>query len=84
MMRLRLTIVLLLAFTALGLRATSPAHAATLDVCPSGCNYSQIVAALAAASNGDTIHKGLTKGQPYDLLVQAGSDPFSHAIPFTD
>jgi len=31
------------------------ASAATLTVCPSGCQYSQIGPAVAAASNGDTI-----------------------------
>ena len=31
------------------------AWAATLQVCPSGCAYSTIPAAIAAASNGDTI-----------------------------
>src|SRR5262249_5751973 len=32
--------------------------AATLTVCPSGCQYSQIGPAVAAASNGDTIQVG--------------------------
>ena len=31
------------------------ASAATLNVCPSGCTYTTIPAALAAANNGDTI-----------------------------
>src|SRR5436190_22955670 len=31
------------------------AAAATLTVCPSGCAFSQIAPALAAAKNGDTI-----------------------------
>ena len=34
------------------------ASAATLTVCPSGCQYSQIGPAVAAASNGDTIQVG--------------------------
>jgi hypothetical protein len=32
-----------------------PAQAATLDVCPSGCPYTTIQQALAAAASGDTI-----------------------------
>jgi hypothetical protein len=36
--------------------AAAPAHAATtLHVCPSGCAYSQLADAIAAAHNGDTI-----------------------------
>src|SRR2546422_10796701 len=34
------------------------AAAATLTVCPSGCAFSQIAPALAAAKNGDTISIG--------------------------
>lgn len=34
---------------------TVPAQAETLKVCPSGCPYSTIQQALAAAANGDTI-----------------------------
>src|SRR5215831_6593609 len=34
------------------------ASAATLTVCPSGCQYRQIGPAVAAASNGDTIRVG--------------------------
>ncbi|HEY1345322.1 MAG TPA: hypothetical protein VGF54_10085 [Streptosporangiaceae bacterium] len=34
------------------------ASAATLTVCPSGCQYSQIGPAVAAAGNGDTIQVG--------------------------
>src|SRR5215471_11441456 len=34
------------------------ASAATLTVCPSGCQYSQIGPAVAAAGNGDTIKVG--------------------------
>src|SRR5262249_7202573 len=35
--------------------ASEQASAATLTVCPSGCAFSQIAPALAAANNGDTI-----------------------------
>ena len=34
------------------------ASAATLTVCPSGCQFSQIAPAVAAASNGDTVRIG--------------------------
>src|SRR5881394_2900317 len=45
-----------LVMTALGLtEAVGTASAATLTVCPSGCAFSQIAPALAAASSGDTI-----------------------------
>ncbi len=37
---------------------TGAASAATLTVCPSGCQYSQIGPAVAAAKNGDTIKVG--------------------------
>jgi len=36
--------------------AVAPASAATLDVCPHGCAYSQVAAAVAAAGNGDTVN----------------------------
>ena len=35
--------------------ASGQASAATLTVCPSGCPFSQIAPAVAAANNGDTI-----------------------------
>jgi hypothetical protein len=35
--------------------ASGQASAATVTVCPSGCGFSQIAPALAAANNGDTI-----------------------------
>jgi hypothetical protein len=35
--------------------AAPPASAATLRVCPSGCSFTTIAGALAAAANGDTI-----------------------------
>ncbi|TAN24171.1 MAG: hypothetical protein EPN30_06745 [Actinomycetota bacterium] len=38
--------------------AAAPASAATLTVCTSGCQYTTIAGALAAASNGDTISIG--------------------------
>src|ERR1035441_10039801 len=38
--------------------SVSRADAATLNVCPSGCPYTQIAPALAAASSGDTIDVG--------------------------
>jgi hypothetical protein len=36
--------------------AVAPASAATLNVCPHGCAYSQVAAAVAAAGNGDTVN----------------------------
>ena len=36
----------------------SPASAATLNVCKSGCSYTQIAPAVAAATSGDTIRIG--------------------------
>jgi hypothetical protein len=43
---------------ALLLLASGQAHAATLNVCPSGCQYAQLAPALAAAHKGDTIRIG--------------------------
>ena len=43
---------------ALLLLAAGQASAATLNVCPSGCPYTQLAPALAAADNGDTIRVG--------------------------
>jgi nitrous oxidase accessory protein NosD len=40
---------------ALGWFGASSASAATLTVCPSGCPYTQIAPAVAAASSGDTV-----------------------------
>lgn len=48
---LTLTATLMLAFP-------GQAAAATLNVCPNGCPYSQVAPALAAARNGDTIRIG--------------------------
>jgi hypothetical protein len=42
----------------LALVGAGRAAAATLTVCPSGCEYTAIAAALAAANNGDTIAVG--------------------------
>ena len=39
--------------------AAGRASAATLTVCPSGCAFTQIAPALAAANNGDTISIGV-------------------------
>jgi hypothetical protein len=38
--------------------APGQASAATLNVCPSGCPYTQLAPALAAAHHGDTIRIG--------------------------
>jgi hypothetical protein len=46
------------AAAALLLLASGPASAATLNVCPSGCQYTQLAPALAAAGDGDTIRIG--------------------------
>ena len=48
-------VLLTAAATALLLLGAGPASAATLNVCPSGCPYTQIATALAAATDGDTI-----------------------------
>ena len=44
--------------TGTGLIAPASASAATLNVCPSGCPYTQLAPALAAADDGDTIRIG--------------------------
>ena len=44
-----------LAALAFGLNAPSRSYAATLTVCTSGCDYTTIVAAVAAATPGDTV-----------------------------
>lgn len=51
----RLLLVVGLLFSAL---PAGRAQAATLNVCPSGCTYSSIQAAIDAAGNGDTISVG--------------------------
>jgi large repetitive protein len=50
--RLLVALALLLGFLSLTPAAT---RAATLDVCPSGCNFSSIQVAINAAASGDTI-----------------------------
>jgi hypothetical protein len=50
----RLLLVALLTFAAAAITA-GQASATTLTVCPSGCAFTQIAPALAAAKNGDTI-----------------------------
>jgi hypothetical protein len=53
--RLLVALALILSFLSV---APESARAATLDVCPSGCTYSSIQAAIDAASTGDTITIG--------------------------
>ena len=48
-------IVLLLALLAFSVTPSSPSYAATLTVCTSGCGYTSIAVAIAAANPGDTI-----------------------------
>jgi predicted outer membrane repeat protein len=52
---LRFAIALLLALLAFSLNAPSASYAATLTVCASGCGYTTIAAAIAAASPSDTV-----------------------------
>jgi len=54
MTRAWLVMAVLVAGSLIGL-GTAPAQAATLNVCPSGCPYTTIQQALAAAASGDTI-----------------------------
>jgi hypothetical protein len=56
-MNMRLAL-LIPAMAALLLLAAGQASAATLNVCPSGCAYTQLAPALAAADDGDTIRIG--------------------------
>jgi hypothetical protein len=51
-------VLLMPGMAALLLLASGQASAATLNVCPSGCPYTQLAPALAAADNGDTIRIG--------------------------
>ena len=53
--------VILLAFITVGCAFTGVAQAATITVCPSGCEYTSIQAAIGAAEPGDTIevHSGI-------------------------
>src|SRR5579863_3498561 len=45
----------ILTYLACGSLTTAGAAASTLQVCPSGCTYSQIAPAVAAAQSGDTV-----------------------------
>ena len=54
----RMMVLLVPMVTTLLWAGAGAASAATLTVCPSGCQYSQIGPAVAAASNGDTIKVG--------------------------
>jgi hypothetical protein len=51
-------VLLIPAAMTLSWAGAAAASAATLTVCPSGCQYRQIGPAVAAASNGDTIRVG--------------------------
>ena len=51
-------VLLVLATTALLVLGAGRASAATLEVCPSGCAYTQLAPAVAAAHDGDTIMIG--------------------------
>jgi nitrous oxidase accessory protein len=53
---------IVIGITILGLLLAGSATAATLTVCPGGCVYSRIQAAVDASSNGDTI---LVQSGPY-------------------
>ena len=56
--RISFKAVLIAGVAALLLLASGQASAATLNVCPSGCTYTQLAPALAAAGDGDTIRIG--------------------------
>jgi hypothetical protein len=51
-------VLLMPGMAALLLLASGQASAATLNVCPSGCPYTQLAPALAVADDGDTIRIG--------------------------
>ena len=51
-------VLLMPGMAALLFLASGQASAATLSVCPSGCPYTQLAPALAAADDGDTIRIG--------------------------
>ena len=60
------------------LAVAGPASAATLNVCPSGCPFSQIAPAIAAAHPGDTVRVaagtyvgGFTVDQSFLLATSA-------------
>lgn len=54
----RLLVLLSFVVTAMLISGAAPASAATLNVCKSGCSYTQIAPAVAAANSGDTIRIG--------------------------
>jgi len=54
----RVSILVLAVTAALALGPAGAASAATVTVCPSGCSFSQIAPAIAAANSGDTIQIG--------------------------
>jgi hypothetical protein len=54
----RRLVLLMPGMAALLLLASGQASAATLNVCPSGCPYTQLAPAIAAADDGDTIRIG--------------------------
>src|SRR5438128_18647 len=81
----------LLALAAAALVASGQASAATVTVCPSGCAFSQIAPAVAAAKDGDTIAiaaGSYTGGVTLDVSVKlegsgAGSPVTTPAGPLT-
>lgn len=54
----RVLVLLSFVVTAMLISGAAPASAATLNVCKSGCSYTQIAPAVAAANSGDTIRIG--------------------------
>jgi hypothetical protein len=74
-------VLLVPAVTTLLLARTGAASATTLNVCPSGCPYTQIAPAVAAAKSGDTIRVGpgtYRGGITIDVSVRlAGAGPGS-------
>ncbi len=55
---MRLLLISVASMSTALLLVAAQASAATLNVCPSGCPYTQLAPALAAAENGDTIRIG--------------------------
>jgi hypothetical protein len=52
---LRVLLALLLGLAAIHLRPPPVAHAATITVCTSGCDYATITEAIANANDGDIV-----------------------------